>query len=319
MEKLMFTYFMQLTNHTHDDANTPPRFLGWPQVYEEKNNVDIKLWDELVKYAANCEFNTLLINVGDGVRYDSHPEVSAPDAWSKELLASKLDEARALGLTPIPKLNFSTCHDAWLGEYSLMVGTKQYYDVCRDLIHEVAELFGNPKYFHLGMDEEYPHCMIDRGMCIVRNEIMFWHDMDFYVKCCNEVGARPWVWSDYYWVHPELFKKHMSKEIIQSNWRYSEIYNDRTRESDFQKSVLQTFNDLDELGYDQVPTTSTYSSQKTPQSLLTYCKEVISPSHLLGFATAPWQEIYPENEFALKNDILTLYTAKKRVLGDSNV
>ena len=61
---------------------------------------------------------------------------------------------RALGIEPLPKLNFSTCHDAWLGPYSRMVSTPAYYDVCRDLIDEVAELFGGPRFFHLGMDEE---------------------------------------------------------------------------------------------------------------------------------------------------------------------
>ena len=61
---------------------------------------------------------------------------------------------REMGLEPIPKLNFSTCHDAWLGPYARMVSTPQYYQVVKDLIAETIEMFGNPRLFHLGMDEE---------------------------------------------------------------------------------------------------------------------------------------------------------------------
>ncbi|MBQ1229154.1 MAG: uracil permease, partial [Firmicutes bacterium] len=44
--------------------------------------------------------------------------------------------AAAMGITIIPKLNFSTNHDVWLGEYSRMVSTSIYYGVCRDLIND---------------------------------------------------------------------------------------------------------------------------------------------------------------------------------------
>ena len=49
----------------------------------------------------------VVIDVGDGVRFDSHPELALSNSWSKEKLAQKLSEARELGLTVVPKLNFS--------------------------------------------------------------------------------------------------------------------------------------------------------------------------------------------------------------------
>ena len=59
-----------------------------------------------------------------------------------------------MGLEPIPKLNFSTAHDAWMGLYSLRVSAKPYYEVCRDLIKDAVNIFDGPRFFHLGMDGE---------------------------------------------------------------------------------------------------------------------------------------------------------------------
>ena len=41
-------------------------------------------------------------------------------------MRKELDRMRALGLEPLPKLNFSTCHDAWLKDYHRMISTPQY-------------------------------------------------------------------------------------------------------------------------------------------------------------------------------------------------
>ena len=96
--KMIWSYFLQLSVHMWDDENSPPR--GWylPVRYQEENGCDIALWDEMVKFIAERKFNMCVIDVGDGIQYDSHPEVSAPDAWSKDFLKQKLDEMRALGM-----------------------------------------------------------------------------------------------------------------------------------------------------------------------------------------------------------------------------
>lgn len=61
-------------------------------------------------------------------------------------MRKEVERLRAMGFEVIPKLNFSTSHDVWLGDYSRMISTPTYYRVCRDLIEEVAEVF-KPKYF----------------------------------------------------------------------------------------------------------------------------------------------------------------------------
>ena len=69
---------------------------------------------------------------------------------ARNLLKEELKKLRDAGLEPIPKLNFSTAHDTWLGPYSRCVSTPTYYKACEDLIEEVVELFDKPRFFHLG-------------------------------------------------------------------------------------------------------------------------------------------------------------------------
>ena len=109
----------------------------------------------------------VVIDLGDGVRYESHPEIAVENASPVEQLREELARLRERGLEPIPKLNFSASHDIWLGPYSRQVSTEPYYAVCRDLIAEAIEIFDHPRLFHLGMDEELAHhqrfCEFGRG------------------------------------------------------------------------------------------------------------------------------------------------------------
>ena len=65
-------------------------------MYTEENGTDIAVWDETIGYIAKHGFNAVLIDVGDGIQYERHPEISAPDAWSKDFLKTKLDEIREI-------------------------------------------------------------------------------------------------------------------------------------------------------------------------------------------------------------------------------
>ena len=150
---MMWGFLIHLSRHMWSDGSTPSANWYLPS-YTKENGVDIEVWDETVAFLAERGFNTVLIDLGDAVQYESHPEIAAPDAWSKAFLRKKLNEIRALGMTPIPKLNFSTAHDTWLGEYGRMVATPTYRRVCTELIDEVCELFDHPALFHLGMDDE---------------------------------------------------------------------------------------------------------------------------------------------------------------------
>ena len=121
--ELIWSYLIHLSNHMWDDPLSGPRGAYRKPAYEENNDTDLAVWDEVIKNLGIFRFNTVVIDLGDAVQYESHPEIAAPDAWSKVFLRKKLDEIRALGIEPIPKLNFSACHDYWMKDYHRMVST----------------------------------------------------------------------------------------------------------------------------------------------------------------------------------------------------
>ena len=310
----MWAFWMPISYHMWGDpdkAENDSKRWYIPQMYRAKNDVDFDMWDRVMDFLAVRKFNTLLIDVGDGVKLDSHPEIAAVDAVSKDFLKKKLDAARALGLKPIPKLNFSTCHGQWLKEYGYMVGSPKYREVCCDLIKEVAELFGNPEYFHLGMDEEDTAHFGGRSYVVIRKEDVLWRDFYKFFDTAEQCGCRPWVWSDYYWNNEELFIKHMPKDVLQSNWFYG-FFQDYPADNRTGR-YISTYEALDKLGYDQVPTSSTWSIEENTVQTMYYSKEHIADERLKGLMTVSWFRSGTDDEFAILNDAHRFYAARKEV------
>lgn len=245
------------------------------------------VWKTVLKKMSDVGMNMVIIDLGDAVKYDSHPEIAVKNAWSVKKLRNELKKIRKLGLEPIPKLNFATSHDAWLGEYSRMVSTKKYYAVCKNLIQEVIEIFDNPRFFHLGMDEETARHQRNYNYAVMRQHDLWWHDLYFYINEVEKKGVRAWIWADYGWRHPELFFKKMPKSVLQSNWYYGSRF-DLSRLKEPQKTYVKFYNDLEEHGYDQVPAGSNWSVNSNIKDTVIHCKKIIAPSRLHGFMTAPW-------------------------------
>ena len=311
-KELMFGYLIHLSRHMWDDENTPPRIWYEGPRYEANNNVDLAIWDETVKFLAERKYNVLMIDVGDGIKYESHPEISAPDAWDKDFLKKKLDEIRALGMTPIPKLNFSCCHHTWLKEYRRMVSTPTYYRVCSDVISEVCDVFGSPEYIHLGLDEENAANQKFREAIHIRQGDLWWNDAYFYFKEAEKHGARPWIWSDLCWDKPDEFVAKMPKSVLQSNWFYRFFMNYPKDTQNY--NAIYTYELLDKHGFEQVPTASCWDSAGPHNVMQTVAhgKEKLNPELLRGFMTAPWYFTNPEYEYVLKHDAHTLYCARQQ-------
>lgn len=308
---MIFAYFMGISKHMWDDENTPPR--GWylPARYTEENRVDVPTWDTMIGFLAERKYNMLLIDVGDGIRYESHPEISAPDAWDKDFLRKKLAEARAAGLEPIPKLNFSCCHHTWLKQYRRMVSTPEYYRVVADLIREVCEVFENPRYFHLGMDEENEPNQRFRESVHIRHEELWWHDLYFYLGEVEKYGVTPWVWSDYCWDFPDSFIKRMPKSVLQSNWFYEAFKS--YPESSRQGRAINTYRLLSENGFRQVPCCSCWdqAGATNVRQTLAFGKDQLDPDTLAGYMVAAWASISATAEYQLKNDAHVLYQMRR--------
>lgn len=248
---------------------------------------DEKLWRDLLRAMADAGLNAVVIDVGDGVAYESHPEIAVEGAWSADKLRSELAVAREMGIEPIPKLNFSTTHDIWLGPYSRRVSTPEYYDVCRDLIDEVVELFDNPRLFHLGMDEETAQHQVHYLYAVMRQHDLWWDDLLFLVDCVEKHGARAWIWSDYIWHHRDEFLQRMPQKVLQSNWYYGADFDE---EIDYVRAYL----DLEAHGYDQIPTGSNWSTPANFGPTVDFCSERIAPQRLIGFLQTTWRPTLEE-------------------------
>jgi len=249
--------------------------------YRSTMRFDEKVWNELLQPMVQAGINMVLIDLGDGVKYQSHPEIALKDAWSVDRLRTELVRLRKLGLEPIPKLNFSTTHDTWLGPYARCVSTDTYYAVCRDLIAEVIDIFDKPRFFHLGMDEETAKYQRLHQYVVVRQFDLWWKDLYFYVEQVTKGGSRPWIWSDYVWAHPEDFFRKMPKTVLQSNWFYG-------TEFDTNNKAVKAYQDLDKHGYDQIPTGSNWTSSLNFGLTVKHCRSHLNRQRLKGFLQTPW-------------------------------
>ena len=229
----------------------------------------------------------VLIDVGDGIEYESHPEISVKNAWTHAKLKKELAKIRSMGLEPIPKLNFSTSHDVWLGPYSRCVSTDTYYGVCRDIIAEVIKLFNKPRFFHIGMDEETAKHQKNYNYVVIRQHELWWHDFYFLVKEVEKRECRSWIWSDYIWNHQEEFLRKMPKSVLQSNWYYGKSFSKKI-------SYVNAYHLLEKYGYDQVPTGSNHCEPENFGKTVSFARKYISQKHLKGFLQTPWRPTLPE-------------------------
>ena len=261
---------------------------------------DEKVWRTLTGRMVEVGMNMVVIDLGEAIRYPSHPEIAVKGSWEIDRFRKELARLRAMGLEPIPKMNFSASHDVWLGEYHRMIATEPYYRVCSDLIRDVAEIFDHPRFLHLGFDEEFTELQGKYLYSVARQGDLWWHDFLWFVKETEKAGMRPWIWSDYAWHYHDIFYKRMPRSVLQSNFYYAdsfdmEVLKARTKTG---RSVMmvQTYEELDKAGFDQIPCGSNWTCDVNFAGTVKHCRKVCSPERLKGFLMAPWFMTIPEKE-----------------------
>lgn len=308
MKEKMWCYLIHLADNmwhdTEGDVVSP---------WRPRLTCDDGVWREVTDFLPASGINTLVIDVGDALQYESHPEISIPGAWSKDKLRAELSRLRGMGLTPIPKLNFSAGHDAWLKDYARMLSTPAYYRVCEDLIREVAEVFDYPAFFHLGFDEENAVNQRSYNYVVIRQFDLWWHDAYFFFNACEKVGARPWIWGDYAWEHRDEFIEKMPRSVLISNWYYGTIR--RGPDGKYDKVAPQTYVELDRAGFEQVPTSSTWTNWWNSRQTMELGRDVLTDDLVLGYMTAPWVFTTPDMKYALLNDAHIFGAAKRDIYG----
>lgn len=326
-KKMMWAAYVCMTQNMWDDYKKP-----WC--------LEDKAWDETLMHLSAKGYNTVVLDIGDGLIWKSHPEIALSGAWSHERMKAEVKKAKDLGLTVLPKLNFSTLHDCWLGVYDRMVATPVYYGVCRDLINEICELFDTPEYVHLGMDEENYKMTSRYHFACYRQHDLMWHDLKFLCDCVSQNGSTPWIWADIMQNYPEGFREHFRPdEILLSPWQYFALYEEhfnpitRTPEDykcyttgiwkncgftyieedphcvTYRQEVIPAMND----GFKVVPTTSfCFRCEWNHDDTLRWFKEKAPQDKIIGFMDAPWEQTTMACLDKIKTSTNALMTAKDK-------
>ena len=264
------------------------------------------LWNDAIEQMGKSGVNMVVIDLGDAVRYQRHPEIAVNGAWSVARLKQELQRIRSLGIDPIPKLNFSAGHDTWMKEYSKMVSTDEYYRFCSDMIAEVCSIFDRPRLFHIGMDEEGYNMQRTYKHVVVRKNEAWWHDFMFLVKECERHHARAWLWPDYMlWHQPDQFFSKMPKSVLQSNWYYDEEFNPEW-------DMVRQYIDLEKHDYDQIPTGSYhFENPKSIGNTVAFAEKYISRGQLKGLLQTWWKPTIEENRERILKGIALIGEARK--------
>ncbi len=320
----------------------------WISLMKDKLNFDDSFWDYILKKSSECGINTILLEVGDGVKFETHPEISLPDAWSHARVRKEVKKCREFGIALIPKLNFSSAHNFWMKEWRNMTSSKPYYDFCRDIIQEIYEMFERPEYIHIGYDEEVPLCCFKPEIeyQIMRKGKLLMDDFKFLIDEVNKTGAKPWAWYDPLWDHAEDYFKYMNldEEVVLSPWYYMGLkkehfqplskYNSDGTENELYKQGFRFvehnpaisnatgywFSDevlkVMKHGFKYIPTPSVYCNDNNTDDMVEYFKNGAPDEQIFGYLTAPWVSTVWENKETIDKSVELLAAARKKYYGE---
>ena len=273
--------------------------IGTRRMPDMKLSYDEGIWRKTTARLAEKGMNMVVIDVGEALAYPSHRELAVEGSWTPEMMRAEVERLRKLGLEAIPKLNFSATHDGWLKDYHRMLSTPEYYCVVDDVIGDTIEAFGNPRFIHLGFDEERAEWMRDMNYFVSRQGELWWHDFLYTVKCAEKRGVRAWVWSDCGPHKPEYCKR-CPKSVLQTAWYYDACNAKLSMDKEVNKHwwQLQNFIDLDEAGFDQIPCGSNWvghrrralniDADEVMGLLVKFIRERVDTDRILGYMMAPW-------------------------------
>jgi hypothetical protein len=305
---LIWSNFFQFSYNSYTEDAERCGWTGHPDIgYKPHLRWDAKLWDDLTRQMVDAGVNQVIFSLGDGIKYDSHPEIAVDGAWTPKEMRAEIARLKELGITLVPKLNFSTAHDLWLGDYHRMVSTLTYYRVCSDLIAEVIEIFDNPPLVHIGYDEETWVHQSWYEYSVIRQHDLWWRDFLWFVEQVESHGARPWIWSDYIWEHTNTFLERMPRSVIQSNWYYRANFDmEKERreaaergldlsqspaEGRTKSTMFHAYLDLEAGQFDQVPAGSVDVTDDNFPDTVTWVQQHLPSKRIIGFMQTTWRPL----------------------------
>ncbi len=283
--------------------------------YHEKLFCDREIWRKVTEYLPTQGINTVVIDINEGVKLKSHPELAVLGSWEVEEFKEELERLRKLGLNPIPKYNFSCAHNAWLKGYANQVGSDTYRKVCEDIVRETIEIFDKPDFFHLGFDSEALDEQKYSAVKVIRSWKQKTEDALALFDICLKEGVRPWIWMNAANLEEfggeKRFRENIPKEVLISNRCYMAVHPADVGETEPPNTAL--YRKLGEWGYQQIPTCYKRNLAYNVRQTMRFGKGEIAEGSVQGYIMASWTPTMPDYYYDLLYDADLFGWAKRGI------
>jgi hypothetical protein len=202
----------------------------WARRKPREKPMDIGLALEIVDAMAQVDMNLLVIDLADGVKYRSHPELERPYSVPMASLRRIVRRAQKQGIEVVPKLNFAASglnqHSHWLRPYHRPFDGQDFWRRAFLLIDEAIDACKPARYFHIGMDEDHWHSLrqyaetinvLDAGIKERGLHAIMWKDCQDYssAEACKEKSRAS--------------ESKIARDVIQVPWGYDRVKDEEVR------------------------------------------------------------------------------------------
>ena len=317
------------------------RYPGYKYIHDHVLTEDA-IWNATIDRMVRRKYNHAIIDVGDAVVFPSHPELAIPGSWTPERLRDEVRRLKTLGIEAVPKLNFSANHDGWLKQYGRMLSTRKYYQVVKDLIADTCEIFGNPRQFHVGLDEEETIHISGKPLVQVRRGELWWHDAQFLFDEVARHNAQPICFGTTPFIEngQETFLRKMPRSVVQNLCIYgSEFDLTRPPASATGKKLIRwkakrlAVGTIAQAGYTILGGTSAWVlkdpkkpipqgkdyplNHKSAEALLAFLRKIVPADLFAGMVSMPWEPMTSKRAYCWESGIDELADALDDAKGNA--
>lgn len=273
--------------------------------YHEKVYFEKDAFHKMTEEAKSFGFDTLVLELAEGIMYESHPELAIEGSMPRDEFKAELDRLKGMGFGLIPLVDFSPAKNAWMQGLGY-VGTKRYENACEDILREVIELFEKPEYVQLGFEDESFSAQEDNAVINKRHFEKRIADANRLFDICREYGVKPWIWMSEKILESyggeEEFRAGIPTDVTVTSLAFKRVQEYHIKEKRADKSMMLV-KDLAEWGYPQIPMASTWLYHAVPNQAFSFYTKHCDGSKFAGFLCHPCIFSVERKYYWLMNDM----------------
>jgi hypothetical protein len=120
---------------------------------------DLSLSLDIIDRMASVGLDLVVIDCGDGLIYQSHPELTRHYSQRMDVLQQLVHRANHRGIEVVPLLNFAQSgvfqNNHWFHPHHKLFDNEKYWQFAFEIIDELREIIQPCRFFHIGMDEDH--------------------------------------------------------------------------------------------------------------------------------------------------------------------